>query len=488
MALAQGTMFTDQTVVGIAQTSIQKALNVSTGTVIWLTNAFFLGMSIFIGIGGRMGDFFQHKRVFLSGIVIFCLASLSAAVASDIFALLISRFIQGIGMAMVIPNAVVILIRSFPKEEKGKAMGMFLGLSFFILPIGLFTSTGLMEQRGWHIIFWQDLLMAVLSGVIAYFAIGEKLSVSQKFILNWQGLLTYMIGITSLVYLAMQYPYLNWSSIFLFGLLAVLFLFLCYYVEKKHRYPIIDFNLFKNKLFLCAILLGFSITTTISLYAFDTFYYQQVLGYSPLATSMLFIPNILCQIISAPIGGLIYDKYGFQRSVLLGFTFAISGLLINAWIGYFHVYWFLIPGILAINIGTPFITTSARTLAITSVHTEEQGVASGIYNIFDILGGTVTLALLTLVVVSIFRYLLNNFLQKFHKIYSFLSLDDFEKILSQPQTIQHLKAPQFNQVIESAKFSFTVAYSMGLLFCAIVLMMGLTYFLVLLKERHAENS
>jgi EmrB/QacA subfamily drug resistance transporter len=450
MAISLGMTFIDQTAVAIALPKIQKEFVLSPVLLQWIVNAYLLVLGCFLIIGGRLGDLFQHQRIFLFGLIIFTISSITCGTAPNITWLICSRAIQGFGAALIIPNSSVLVINSFSKNEKGKAMGIYMGSALLFLPFALFLGGLFTQYLSWRFIFWINAPLAVISFLIAFHAILAKpaITVIRK-PFDWLGMVSLLLALSSLVFALMESTNFGFASYITLGLLgfSLIFFILFYYFEQKALDPIIKFNIFHNKLILCTCILFFSMAMLSSLFVFSAIFYQQALSYTPAIAGLLFLPDILCVMISAPIAGKLYDRYGPALPTFIGLVLAIVGLVLNANLALLENYWILLPGIVVISIGSPFVQSSMNTAALSSVSEETRGIVSGILNATRQISNSITLAVLTTTIVLSHHFL--------------------------PEKYVMQNTPQ----VASA-----FAYSMSLYVCAIIIFLGFIAAYFLLKS------
>lgn len=410
MSLSLGMSFIDQTAVAIALPCMRDAFSTSSIALEWIVNAYLLTTAVFLSIGGRLGDIFLHHRVFITGLIIFLIASVLCAIAPNIVWLISNRAIQGIGAALMLPNTAVIIMNVFPSKEKGKAMGFYTGSALLFLPLALIMGGVFTQYVSWRLIFWINLPLCLLCLSIIYFLKIAAEPVKEKIKIDLLGMITLVITVASLVIALMEGGSLGWDSNIiklLFFNFIIFFIIYCY-IEQHNVAPLIDFHLFRNKIFLCAVILIFSGSTSAALFVFSAIFYQNVLGFQPALAGVLFFPNVLCVMLAAPLAGKIFDQRGFTFPVLLGSVFTIVGLLLNSYLVFYQNYWYLLPGIICINIGVPFILSPINTAAIVSVEVQQRGIVSGILNTARHVANSVSFAALTAIMVFSTHYFLTN--------------------------------------------------------------------------------
>lgn len=416
MGLSLGMTFVDQTAVGIALPTMQRVFNLSPTSTQWIMNSYLLTLAVFLSIGGRLGDTFQHHRVFDFGLAIFLVTSIACAVTSDYMWLIISRSLQGIGAALMLSNTGVIIFHVFPDKERGKAMGLYLGGALLFLPLALIIGGMFTQYLSWRLIFWINLPLSLICFCITFTTRKLLDELPKKEKLDLPGLITLILAISSLVIALMQGSSIGWTSlpILLLGCSFIIFLLLNIYLEEHTTNPLIDFNIFKNKIFLCASILFFSMSIFAVLFVFDAMFYQDVLGYQPALAGILFFPNIICTIVAAPFAGILFDKYSYKLPVLIGLVLTMLGLFLKAIVASQQSYWYLLPGIILMNIGAPLVLSPINTAALTFIEVGQRGLVSGTLQSIRQISNSVTFAILTAIIVASNHYYFTKFLNNSH--------------------------------------------------------------------------
>lgn len=484
MSLSLGMTLIDQTAVAIAVPKIQQAFQLSTSLSQWIINAYLLVLAVFLSIGGRLGDQYQHHRVFLVGLVIFLLASITCGLAPSINSLLISRVIQGLGAALMLPNTSVLIIGAFDPNEKGKAMGIYMGSALLFLPIALLMGGLFTQFLSWRLIFLINMPLCIVCFFIVYYLMRAVPVNKNKKNLDWIGFVILATALSLFVFTLMESSYLEKSFSIALFCMSLLFFIMYYYHVMRSENPIVDFRIFKNKLLLCCSLLTFAMSIFTSIFVFDAIFYQEILGYEPATTGLLFMPSILTVMIAAPIAGKIFDKYGYRLPIILGMLFILLGLFTNATLLQYQNYWYLLPGLICINIGSPFVSSSINTAALSSVEEQKRGTVSGILSTIRQVSNSINLALLTAIIVGTNRFFLKNFISENQVLYPNISIAGLEDLLIHPNATS--ATTPFNQAHLSSLYSnvkmlYTSAYSISLYLAALMMMLVLFFTIKLFR-------
>jgi EmrB/QacA subfamily drug resistance transporter len=406
MSMSLGMTFIDQTGVAIALPKIQQEFNLSAVSLQWITNAYMLTIAVFLGLGGHLGDLYQHQKVFSLGLAIFMLASLTCAIAPNDVWLTGGRVLQGFGGALLIPNTSVMIINSFDEHERGKAMGFYMTSAILFLPLALLIGGLCTQYVTWRLIFAINIPIGITCLYLVWKLFPKQVNPVIDKSIDWIGLILLVMASSAMVVALMEASTLGWSNpIILLLLLLSVIIFIFYYLfEHVQTNPIIDFAIFKNRVFLCASFLVFCMSFIPGLFIYDAIFYQNILGYKPATAGLLFMPSILCVMLSAPIAGRIMDYYGYKMPVITGLFCCLCGLVLNALLIHWQYYWYLLPGIILINLGAPAVSSVINTAALSSVGKIHRGTASGVLNGLRLLSNSICLAGLTAIIMGAYRY------------------------------------------------------------------------------------
>lgn len=488
MSLSLGMTFIDQGAVAVALPKLQTVFNLNSDFLPWVVNAYLLAFAVFLIPGGHLGTIFKVHRVFFTGLGIFFLASIACALSQDIHSLILFRALQGLGAGLILPNANTIIINTFPVNERGKAMGIYVGSSLLFLPLALILGGVFTEYVSWRLIFWLNFPLCILCVLILYSTIENKQEEKTNETINWLDSLLLITSISILVFAVMESSNLGWNSGTLKILLTtsvLLFIVYCF-LEKRSRNPIIDFKLFTSRTYLSAAFVTFFISISLGLFIFEAIYYQQVLDYQPAIASLLFFPSIIGIVISAPISGMIFDKYGYRFSIICGLLITFTGLALNAEFVLWQSYLYLLPGTVLINIGTAFILSASETASLSDVEPNQRSIASGVLHAINQISGCINLAVLTAIIFIYNNRLLEKFYVQNKDSYPDLSLSEFKKLLSHPQsstTIEGVDQQQLTQLYQTAKASYSSAFGLAFMICAGFALIALLSVIFLLKKQ-----
>jgi EmrB/QacA subfamily drug resistance transporter len=415
MCFALFMIMLDNTVVNVALPSIQRSLNASTSSLEWTVNAYTLSFAVLLVTGGRLGDLFGRRKIFLAGVVIFASASAAIGFSPSDTWLVAWRAVQGVGSALMMPATLSIITNAFPPEERGKAIGTWAGVSAMALAIGPVVGGFLVESVSWQSIFFLNLPVAVGAVVIALFAVRESRDETVERSVDIPGVLTLTTGLAALVLALVEGNGWGWGSgleLAMFALAAVgLTAFAL--LERRRAVPMVDFSFFRSRTFLGANIVAFIVSfAMLAMFFFLALYMQNIRGYSPLQAGVRFLPSTVMIIIIAPLAGRLADRVGSRPLITFGLL-CVSGALF--WQSHLTVssgYGALLPGFMLMGVGMGFVMSPMSLAAMNAVDRAKAGVASGILSMNRMVGGTFGVAILGALVATLGRSKIDELLPR----------------------------------------------------------------------------
>jgi EmrB/QacA subfamily drug resistance transporter len=282
MCFALFMIMLDNTVVNVALPSIQRDLHANLSSLEWTINAYTLSFAVLLITGGRLGDIFGRRRMFLAGVVIFALSSAAIGLSPSDAWLVGGRAVQGIGAALMMPATLSIITNAFPPQERGKAIGTWAGVSALALAIGPVVGGFLTESVSWRAIFFLNLPVAVGAVLVTLFAARESRDETVEKRVDIPGIATITTGLTALVLALVEGNQWGWASGRILGLLATALVALSsfVYIELHTRVPMVDFAFFRSRSFLGANVVAFVVSfSMLAMFFFIALYMQNILGY-----------------------------------------------------------------------------------------------------------------------------------------------------------------------------------------------------------------
>lgn len=395
MCFALFMIMLDNTVVNVALPSIQKDLGASISGLEWTINGYTLSFAVLLATGGRLGDIFGRRRMFLSGVVIFALSSATAGFAADETALVISRVVQGVGAALMMPGTLSIITDAFPPEERGKAMGTWAGVSALALAIGPVLGGFLTEHVSWRAIFYINIPVAIGAVLATTFAVRESRDTSVGREVDYAGVAVLTAGLTALVLALVEGNSWGWGSTEVIALLAgaAIALPAFVWVENRVKAPMVQFELLSDRNFLAAVCVALIITfAMMGVFFFLALYMQDILGYSPLEAGVRFLPSTLMIVAVAPVAGRLSDRFGPKWLIAGGLVLVAASLLTFSRIAVDSGYLDLLPGFMLLGIGIAMTMSPMTSAAMNAVPVQKAGIASGVLSMFRMVGGSLGVA------------------------------------------------------------------------------------------------
>jgi EmrB/QacA subfamily drug resistance transporter len=483
MCFALFMIMLDNTVVNVALPSIQRSLNASTASLEWTVNAYTLTFAVLLVTGGRLGDLFGRRKIFLFGVVVFALSSGAIGFSPSDTWLVGWRAVQGIGSAMMMPATLSIITNAFPAAERGKAIGTWAGVSALALAIGPVLGGFLVQSVSWQSIFFLNLPVAVGAVFITLFAVRESRDESVAQRIDGLGVLTLTTGLAALVLALVEGNEWHWGSTRELALFAVAAIGLAAFgfVERRQSSPMVDFSFFRSRTFLGANIVAFIVSfAMLAMFFFMALYMQNVLHYSPLQAGVRFLPSTLMIVLLAPGAGRLADRVGSRPLITFGLL-AVSGALF--WQSHLTVssgYGALLPGFVLMGIGMAFVMSPMSTAAMNSVAQAKAGVASGILSMNRMVGGTFGVAVLGAMVATLGRSKINELLPQASPTVR----ADLAAGLGSGAAPHGVPA----QIISAAQHAFVYALQYGLRLGAAVALLGALLAWTLIRARASERD
>src|ERR1700712_5242074 len=411
MCFALFMIMLDNTVVNVALPSIQRSLHASTASLEWTVNAYTLAFAVLLVTGGRLGDLFGRRRMFLFGVVTFALSSAFIGFSQTEAWLVGGRAVQGIGAAFMMPGTLSIISNAFPPHERGKAIGTWAGVSALALAIGPVVGGALVENVSWQSIFLLNLPVAALAVVVTLFATHESRDETAPPSIDFAGVTALTAGLAALVLALVEGNAWGWGSGGILALLAVAVVGLTSFgfIEARVANPMVDFKFFRSRSFAGANIVAFIVSfAMLATFFFFALYLQNVRGYSPLQAGGRFLPMTVVIIFAGPIAGRLSDKIGPRPLMTVG-------LLLNAvslfWQGHLSVatpYTQLLGAFVLMGLGMGLVMSPMSTAAMNSVDPTKAGVASGVLSMSRMVGGTFGVAAMGALIAGLGRHKLDE--------------------------------------------------------------------------------
>jgi EmrB/QacA subfamily drug resistance transporter len=400
LCVAQFIVVLDASIVNVALPTIGKGLHFSEQDLPWVVNAYVIAFGGFLLLGGRAADLLGRRRVFMTGLLVVAVASLAAGFATDHAQLIAARAAQGLGAAIVSPSALSIVTTLFHDgAERNKALGAWGAVAGSAGAVGVLLGGILTESLGWEWVLWVNVPVSLIALAFTPGLVPESRSESTTRHFDAAGAVTVTAGLSVLAYALLDASSSGWGSTKIVTLLAVSVALLGAFVaiERRSRAPLVPFRIFRLRTLTGANVVGILLGASLfSMFFFISLYMQQVLGYSPIHAGLSYLPLALTIIVAAGLGGQLVTRFGFKPILAFGMLSVSLGL---AWfsqvsVGGGFVSDILGPSLLAaVGLGFGFVTSTIA--AVSGVKEREQGLASGLINTSQQIGGALGLAVLS---------------------------------------------------------------------------------------------
>jgi EmrB/QacA subfamily drug resistance transporter len=394
----------DVAIVNVALPSIQTDLGFSQENLQWVISAYALLFGGFLLLGGRAADLLGRRRVFLAGLVVFTVASLLSGLAWSEGALIGSRALQGLGSAIISPAALSILTTTFPEgSERNTALGAWGAVGAFGAVAGVLLGGILTDLLSWQWIFYVNIPVGAGAFALTPLLLGESRdATARSFDIPGATLVT--AGLIVLVYAITQANDYGWGSAETVGSVAASAALLVAFVawETRTPDPLMPFSIFRLRTLVGANVAGVILGTVIfSMFLMLTLYMQQVLGYSPLRTGVAYLAVAGTTIVWSAVAAQLVTRVGVKPVLIAGMAFLTAGLAYFTQVSVGGSYLGdLLPGFLLIAMGMGFSFVPISIAALAGVQPSEAGLASGLINTSQQIGGALGIAALSAVATS----------------------------------------------------------------------------------------
>jgi EmrB/QacA subfamily drug resistance transporter len=400
MTLSSSMILVDQTAVPLAAPHAIVGLHAEISQSQWLMTANILPLAALMVFGGRLGDLFGMRRVFLVGAVIFGLATIAMGASQDIAWAIAARAVQGAGAALMMPTALAIVSAVYPDEKKGAALGILAGSSAFFAALGPVLG-GALTAIDWRLVFFINVPLAAIAILLTLRAtppLEPDPEASRE--LDLPGVVTFALAVGTIVFGLSQGPEEGWGDPTTWVPIAVgialVPVFLA--IERRARKPMINFALFRHENFLASnlsqLLAGM---IELGLGFLTPFFLLLVVGVSPATAGVALIPATIPVILAGPLVGRAFDRFGGRWPLVGGFlVLAASGVVLAVSVSSESAV-ALIPGLLLQGLGLGIVLTVNDPIGLTAVPEKDAGEGAGMINTSEQMGGALGIAALSAV-------------------------------------------------------------------------------------------
>jgi EmrB/QacA subfamily drug resistance transporter len=413
LVMAQFAMIIDASIVNVALPSIGVALHFSRADLSWVVNAYTLSFAGFLLLGGRLADLAGRRRMFIVGLVLFTAASLAGGLAQSEGWLIAARTVQGLGAAIVSPAALSILTTTFSEgAERNRALAIWSSVGGAATAVGVLLGGVLTTGLGWEWVLFVNVPIGFACVTLAPRLLGESRNDTGGRSFDVLGAMAITAGLALLVYAFVDAVNVGWGSsqtlLKIAGAAVLLILFVV--IELRSSAPLMPFSIFRLRTLrganVVALLIGASL---FSMFFFISLYLQDVLGKSPIQTGLCFLPLAFGIIFASGAAAQLVNRVGFKAPLIIGLLITSGGL---AWFSRAPVHGSFLADILGpellVAAGLGFAFVSVTIAALTGTQPREAGLASGLINTTQWIGGALGLAVLATVADSRIQHLLHS--------------------------------------------------------------------------------
>ena len=405
VCFAQFMVVLDATIVNVALPSIQTDLGLSEANLQWIVNAYTLVFGGFLLLGGRAGDLIGRKRLFLGGIVVFTVASLLNGLAVNEGMLIASRALQGLGAAFISPAALSIISTTFEEgRERARALGVWAAIAIGGAAFGLVLGGLLTQLLSWPWIFFVNVPVGIVTFAFALRLIPESRDEHAHRSFDVAGAVSVTGGLMSLVYAIVKAETAGWGSATTIGFFTLSAVLLASFVviELRSTAPLVRLSIFRVRSLLTANVVMLLVASGVfAMFFFNTLYIQRVLGYGPLKAGLAILPFTAGVMLSAGLASQFAPRVGVRPVAALGMLLSAIGMLLLVRLPVDGTYAAdVLPSLIVTSLGMGAVFMPLTLIATTGLEDEDQGLASGLFNTSQQIGGALGLAILSTLAAS----------------------------------------------------------------------------------------
>jgi EmrB/QacA subfamily drug resistance transporter len=386
----------------IALPDLERSLGTSLLTLVWVILAYMITSTVLVLTGGRLSDLFGRKRAYVSGFVLFALASLGAGFAADGTQLILWRIVQGAGGALLFANSAALVTDAFPREQLGLAMGT----NTMVAAVGLVVGPvlgGALVEISWHWVFWFNVPLGLVGAAWGALVLRELARRDEQRGLDLIGTTTFVAGLTGLVLGISRGGLSDWNDPIVIGGLvtAAVLLPLFVLVEHRSRAPMLDLTVFGDRLFAAAT--GAAFINGLSRFALMfvfVFYFQGAQGDDPTTAGLKLAPLALGMLVSSPLAGIWADRRGSRALSAWGMVVTAAGLGLMTTLEATSPYWQSGLWLFIVGVGSGLFNSPNTAAMMGAVPPQRRGIAAGARTMLQNTGAVISIAFVIAIVTA----------------------------------------------------------------------------------------
>jgi EmrB/QacA subfamily drug resistance transporter len=386
----------------IALPDLERSLHTSLLELVWVILVYMIASTVLVLSAGRLSDQFGRKRAYILGFLLFAAASLGAGFSGNGTQLILWRIVQGIGGSFLFANSAAIVTDAFPREQLGLAMGTNTMVAAVGLVIGPVLG-GALVDISWHWVFWFNVPFGLLGSAWAAMVLHELTGGGEDHTFDALGTLTFLIGLTGLVYGISKGGIEGWNDPLVVGGLIAAGVLLPTFVliERRQRAPMLDLTIFRNRLFSAASAAAFinGLARFALMFVF-VFYFQGVQGNSPILAGIKLAPLAVGMLLSSPAAGVWADRRGSRGLAVLGMVVTALGLALMTLLERSTTYWASGGFMFIVGIGSGMFNSPNTAAMMGTVKPHRRGIAAGARVLVQNTGAVISIAFVLAIVTS----------------------------------------------------------------------------------------
>jgi EmrB/QacA subfamily drug resistance transporter len=386
----------------IALPDLERELHTSLLQLVWVILAYMIASTVLVLTAGRLSDLFGRKNAYVGGFIAFALASLGAGFAADGTQLILWRILQGIGAAFLFANAAALVTDAFPKRQLGVAMGT----NTMVAAVGLVLGPvlgGVLVSISWQWVFWFNVPFALAGALWGWLVLNELAKPDEQRGLDLLGTVTFVIGLTGLVFGISKGGISGWDEpLVIWSLVAAAVLLpLFVLIESRVRAPMLDLSIFKNRLFAAATAAAFinGLSRFALMFVF-VFYFQGAQGDDPITAGIKLAPLAVGMLISSPLAGIWADKRGSRALAAMGMLVSAVGLAAMTTLQVDTAYWETGLWMLIVGIGSGMFNSPNTAAMMGTVPAKRRGIAAGARMMVQNTGAVLSIAFVLAIITA----------------------------------------------------------------------------------------